>query len=930
MLKSSACRSALYLAVLAANTGLVTTYTPHAIAAQGLEEVVVTARKREESVQEVPIAVSAFSADQLKDAGVSNIADLASQVPGMQMDQGGISQIWIRGVGQRSNYSYIDTPTGVYLDGIFLSRKEGQMLDLMDMESVQVLRGPQGTLFGKNTTAGALVMNTKKPTNEFSGSIDGRVGNYNRRDARLIVNLPLIDDKLLSKISIGQTKRDGYMTNRFDQVTPELLGKYGMDDPFLTSPALIGNGTGKKAGDEDRQAANLQLRWMPTENVIVDGFIYSAKTRETPPAVQSRMLTKSGFDGGFAGQTPNGFYPTLLWPGDKNAVWAFQNAYGVFPSGYESVSSIYAGSHKLAQDIAHGDYDFISNNLGTNDVDNLLTGVTVEWEINDNLSFKSITGYGKQRVLPGFGYKDGDGTPFIFAQYAPQKSSPRSQISQEFQFTGDAFDDRFHYSTGLFGMHEKINDNNTFTGMVNGLLVPTVTAWPIINPTTPPDLSDPTIYDPLAVGILTPATSYTDTYKLKNSTYAAYFQGSFDVTPHLQITGGLRWTAERRSDRFTHQGVDAQKFADALCKNPLVDVPLPGVSTCDIGSPVSNIFQFGNMVIPAAFPVDMSTFSLSDIQKLFPLKADGTFDYPMGEVQHLQQGKTWRKFSPMASVRYTLPDEWLEGSWLNSAMGYFTYSEGFKSGTFVQFGDRLKPIEPETIKNFEVGVKMDAFDHTARLNLAYFQMYYNNMQLIQVQSTGSGFPVVTYANASKSQINGVEFEFSWAPLPRLLLTAGGSYNDYKYNDFKDQAFAIGSLLSEDATLPEIDRSSERFPEVSNWTANVSAQYTFDTSIGTITPRLQYNYTSDVYMGLDAGAWRVKDEVTLPSYGLLNARVTYMSPDARWSASLYADNLTNKLYYQGTVGTGDTLGEFTTQPSPPRMYGLEFGYRFGAL
>jgi|GEM_PF-281271 len=919
MLKSSACRSALYLAVLAANTGLMPTFTPHAMAAQGLEEVVVTARKREESVQEVPIAVSAFSADQLKDAGVSNIADLANQVPGLQMDSGGISQIWIRGVGQRANYSYIDTPTGVYLDGIFLSRKEGQMLDLMDMESVQVLRGPQGTLFGKNTTAGALVMNTRKPTNEFGGSIDGRIGNYYRQDARLIVNLPLIEDKLLSKISVGQTKRDGYMTNILD---------------------------GEKAGDENRQAGNLQLRWMPTDNITVDGFIYAAKTREKPPAVQTSLLHRSGY-GGNSGSNANSFYQTLMWPGDHTPVWAFQSLYNKqnvyypgpgddlyegdpsqFPypnqAAYAEESSAYADAHNRAEALTRGNYKFISNKVGRNDVDNILTGVTVEWEIDDNLSFKSITGYGKQRVKPGFGYTDGDGTDQIFAQYAPQKSSPRSQISQEFQFTGDAFDDRFHYSTGLFGMLEKIDDNNTFTGMVNALAAPVALGG--VEGTE-------NILLPLGMGYLTPATSYTDTYKLKNSTYAAYFQGSFDVTPNLQVTGGLRWTAERRSDEFTHQGVDADKFARRICFGDVNAGPaaLEGAACSNVDY-ASLIYKFGNMVIPAytTDPGNPSMPDLATVQSWFPLKADGTYDYPMGPVQKLHAGKTWRKFSPMASISYTLPSEWLDDSWLNSAMTYLTYSEGFKSGTFVLFGDELKPIEPETIKNWELGVKMDAFDHTARLNVAYFQMYYSNQQLIQVQTLpDGGFPVVTYANASKSEIDGVEFEFSWAPVPHLLMTAGGSYNHYMYKNFKDKAFDIGAMLGQH-DFGVVNRSSERFPEVPDWTANVAVQYTFDTPIGMITPRLQYNYVSEVYMGLDAGAWRVKDDAVLPAYGLLNARLTYMSPDARWSATLYADNLTNKMYYQGTVATGDTLGEFTHQPSPPRMYGLELGYRFGAL
>ena len=146
-----------------------------------LEEVIVTARKREEAIQVVPVSVTAFSGEQMRDAGITNIQDLGYVTPGLQVDQSSAAQIWIRGIGQRDDGSRVDAPVGVYLDGLYIPRKDGQLLDLIDVKSVQVLRGPQGTLFGKNTTAGALIVTSNEPREEFGQHRLSRPGRTDQR-----------------------------------------------------------------------------------------------------------------------------------------------------------------------------------------------------------------------------------------------------------------------------------------------------------------------------------------------------------------------------------------------------------------------------------------------------------------------------------------------------------------------------------------------------------------------------------------------------------------------------------------------------------------------------------------------------------------------------------------------------------------------------
>ena len=172
VLLSGTCLTAAAVATTLASSGL---------SAQVLEEVIVTARKRAEVMQDVPVSVTAFTGNQLRNAGITNLKDLGLQTPGLQIDQSSAAQIWIRGIGQRDDGSRIDAPVGVYIDGLYIPRKDGQLLDLLDVQSVQVLRGPQGTLFGKNTIGGAINVFRTAPTREFGGKVQGTLGEDGRQ-----------------------------------------------------------------------------------------------------------------------------------------------------------------------------------------------------------------------------------------------------------------------------------------------------------------------------------------------------------------------------------------------------------------------------------------------------------------------------------------------------------------------------------------------------------------------------------------------------------------------------------------------------------------------------------------------------------------------------------------------------------------------------
>jgi len=167
----------------------------------GIEEIVVTAQKRSENIQSVPIAISAFTANALKERAVGDVSQLSSLSPNVTLDAStpfsGSSAVLgasIRGVGSADFAFNIDSAVGVYVDGVYLGRSVGANQDLLDVDRIEVLKGPQGTLFGRNTIGGAISIVTHDPGDKFRFVGDFTTGSYNRIQARATMDLPLADN----------------------------------------------------------------------------------------------------------------------------------------------------------------------------------------------------------------------------------------------------------------------------------------------------------------------------------------------------------------------------------------------------------------------------------------------------------------------------------------------------------------------------------------------------------------------------------------------------------------------------------------------------------------------------------------------------------------------------------------------------------------
>jgi len=207
-----------------------------------IEEVTVTARKREELVQDVPLSVSAFNSDQIEALKVRDLEDLAVSLPNVALDDigtvPGTANFSIRGIGINSSIPSIDPTVGIFVDGVYMGNNLGVILDTFDLENIQVLRGPQGTLFGRNVTGGAVLVTTKKPSDEFElsikGAVDGNPDGSGGLNSYLMgsVGGPLTDT-LAAKISVYNNTDDGWYENEFDGAD------FGEVDTTLIRPVLV-------------------------------------------------------------------------------------------------------------------------------------------------------------------------------------------------------------------------------------------------------------------------------------------------------------------------------------------------------------------------------------------------------------------------------------------------------------------------------------------------------------------------------------------------------------------------------------------------------------------------------------------------------------------------------------------------------------------
>jgi iron complex outermembrane recepter protein len=857
-MKTSARRSRFdCMAVL---VGLVVQFVAASAFAQVIEEVTVTAQRRAENVQNVPIAITAVTSEMLQAKGITDVAKLTNIAPNVTLDPGTpfsgsdtVLAAYIRGIGQNDFAFNLDPGVGVYVDGVYLARSVGANTTMLDVERVEILKGPQGTLFGRNSIGGAISIVTHDPGSEFSfrGNVTG--GDFHRLDVQASIDLP-ISDKIRSSIAFGSQKRDGFqkrvaftdLANK-DGADPSLLnplatipdcGPVGTPCAFVTDDSsrfpAAGTRTSDREGGINQWNVRGKMVFLFTDNVRftlaadytnVDQSASAATVADINPSQLAGLynLCLVGAPLGVLCTEPRGgLSPT------PTQMAVLPPLSGVNVDGDPNNNRLPYDNRFESDDI---DTSFATGNSFSK-LENWGVAGTLDWSFSDAAKLKSITAYRDMQWDSGM---DLDGSPLTIDE--PSFDMPQRQVSEELQLNGLIFGERLNYVVGAYYFHEEgnLHDWVIFPG---GLLM-------IDGPND-----------------------------LETTAKALYAHLNFKVTDNFGITVGGRYTDETKHFEGHQTDDNGLTYKISGC-NP------PGASAALIGAPPTLTCQ----------------------QALtFPSAAEPYRYFPPGE-RTLDFSNT----SPTVGLDFHFTDD---------MMLYASYSKGYRTGGWTTrlssphptYDDELH-FGPEHATAEEIGFKSEFLDRRLRLNLAAFHTTYDDIQL----NSQIGISP-TVVNAGDARIYGFEAEAE-AVFGGLSFNTSFGYTDAKYtrmNNVGDN----GQPLTLDSCPARTSDPNDAcdLPKTPEWKFYAGPQYVFSLGNGSaIQLNADWTHTDDFFNDLGNNE-DLKREAT----DVVNASLTYRAPGDQWEFVVGGTNLTDDRYIVTGQLQGGTI-RMTKSYSRPREW-----------
>jgi iron complex outermembrane receptor protein len=788
----------------------------------GLEEIVVTATRREQNLQEVPISIVAITGEGLQTRGLQNVENLNATIPNLSVmgQAGGLgtsgTSFRVRGIPN----------VGTYVDGIWQISTNGFLTEeFVDLDRVEVLRGPQGTLFGRDSVGGALRIFTKRPTDEFGGTFKGTIGTYNRHDATMSANLPL-SDNLKTKWTFADLNRDGYITSLQ---------------------------TGLKGGDVDQSTMRGDIVWTPTDKLDIRTQLSRQDSEYIEPRVEDAVWISSGFN---PTATAALLYTNAGLPFDQNSQMAG------WPGGT-------VGKWENRSEIT------IPNNITTDQA-----SIDVKYAINDNLSVSFLTGYTSQNAKI---FVDYDNSQYVMVEDTSNQQN--DLLSQEIQFSGGG--DRLQWVAGAFYWDESRRTRGVRYAMA--------------------EFTD----NPLTMADNALAQQLYNT---------AYCQNLVTLANAGQLPpGGTTCQAGMAQYKTNSTVARYGGIGGSLTENGTSGIALFGEVTLSVtdkltlalGARQHDQDNYSQAMTPtnAAPRYANQEFSRDPLQGLMNLeRTPSSFDKATGKV----------------SAQYQFTD---------NVMGYTSFSQGFNSGNAVyvthpETGSRdLYPTRPETLDNFEVGVRSDLADGRVRFNATVFDTTWDdiviNTALRVCDTSGCRDLTAVYPqNVGSAHARGAEFELIMAPTNNLQVNVNLGFLDTGYDKI-----TVPSVV---AYVP----GKTEFSQAPDKTINLGLQHDADLKSGaSLTTRFDYTYVSQYWRSPDP-TLRVAYYPGIPAdysgesgdVGTYNARLTYAPADAKWDVAVFGTNLTNEYQLNSGFFHGVWGWDFATV-ARPREIGSTITFRF---
>lgn len=782
--------------VLPAHAAVPTAPVELAAASTGLEEITVTARHRTEKLQDVPIATTALTAKDLEASGNVSIRQVQQQVPSLQVlgfNPRNIT-IQIRGLGTTAGTvnSGIEPGVGVYVNGVYFARPSIAVFDLFDVASINVLRGPQGTLFGKNTVAGVIDISTNPASYEPELNAELSYGNYSYSQIKVAASAPLGDSGFAVRLAGIKSDRNGTIYNtRFK------------DD------------------------------WQDYHNQGIRGEL---AYRNEDESFTARLIGDYNDQNQYAGfQVVRGVLPKTRNDGSVATALDFYDRAGAI--GYTPLP-IDPGARQI--------------DLNTPFTVNMQTG-GASLQLNKKLlgehTLTSITAWRFWDWDPSL---DGDrtGAAITIQSNLPTK---QRQWSQELRIASPS-GGNIEYTAGLYYFWQRTTEvpYNTYGA--------DAAKW-LLGAAFPNEALANYTQSGLQIG--------------RMKSYSGFVNGTWHATDRLDITGGLRYTYEKRSGFF-------QSFPLETNAVPLTDPVFASLTPAQRATIASRRASFA----PNA------TFTAS--------AKGGKVSGTINALYHI---------APNVNV-------------------YGGYSRGFKSAGInmsqpVQLANGPAPLtfKPEIVDAYEIGLKTDLFQNKLTFNLALFlsddKGYQANQSILVDTATG---PIARQylTNAGDVRTKGVEVDFRARPIDGLSISGGATYNDAKYRSYVGGQcpYLSGTV----ANRGICDLSGRQLTGVSKFVYNVAAQYEFPigNALGFDTNFYfggDYNHRSAYY-----GALNTDPYSRVPGYGLANAYFGFRDADGKWDLKIWGRNLFDKLYFTNASLDTATTYTYSAVLGDPRFYG----------
>ena len=868
-----------------------------------LEEIIVTATRRETSLQVTPISVQAFTSEQLELGGIERGADIGIMVPNVVLNPstGATgSKFFVRGL----------PGVGIYIDGVWQGGTGFQQTNFLEMERIEVLRGPQGTLFGRNTNGGAVNMTTRRPGDVFGARLKLDVGEFNRRNASIAVDLP-ITDTLKTKFMGATLQNDGFLQG-------------------LTTPWDF--------GAQDDTLMRIDVLWEPTDTFSLRATLNDEEKRGTDPrihemtryansktyaynimlgAFQSRSDAACAANPGFVGDTisanscAGGSWPAP--PPPPQGVPAFGERYtGEAQSEYTPTSHTtnFQGGRVSGVDFAPGTvgkWETRSDSMQDGvEVSNSYLTLNADWEITDNINFEAIVSTWEQ---DGRTVIDFDGTEFLGT--TDDRISVTENETFELHLSGSTDNGRINWLAGYYSL--ETDYKRRFYRWA---------AWEFTVPNVGP--GDPQLY--------LPYNDYVrDTARLiglngeETPPGSGVFSGGNMQTP---LYGGRAPPGSFPYNRAMYQWNLWFISGDRISRSHDEDSAFFGEATFSVTDRLDLTFGARQSDKTgwqsSATPTDAFRTPDPDIRPQGDLYA---FTNERVIVDAPQPKINTYKFA----AQYQFTDE---------LMMYASYAEGFTQGEsdISTIGDAGVPppgctrvptttdevscdLKPEVIETMEIGLRSDWLDGRLRFNATYFDADWTNMRIVQLpfDSSGNTQPYPYDSDQGAGTADGFEFELVYVPTDRLQLNFGLGLIDTNYI----QSGVFDGLTGNFPGAP--------FAYAPETSATVGVSYDIPFSNGGHILLIgNYGYMDDY--ARDAAYQRTKiDEnglpVQEPGYGIVNARLVYEPADRNYSVELWGRNLTDSFYVNGGFDTHDTWGYDFSIIGRAREVGVSLGFEF---